>query len=118
MDFPLGNKELRIGILGMTEGNGHPYSWSAMFNEYEKEPMEDCGFPVIPRYLEKQAPKTFGIEGAHITCICCTGYAGRDRAEHIAHTRWHPGFLDAMPLGGGKAVNGRLKNHYPKGLRR
>ncbi|MBR7165257.1 MAG: Gfo/Idh/MocA family oxidoreductase, partial [Clostridia bacterium] len=73
-----------IGILGMTEGNGHPYSWSAMFNGYEREPMEDCGFPVIPRYLEKQPPETFGIEGAHITCICCTGYEGRERAEHIA----------------------------------
>lgn len=82
--FPFGNKELKIGILGMTEGNGHPYSWSAMFNGYEKEPMEDCGFPVIPRYLEKQPPETFGIEGAHITCICCTGYEGRERAEHIA----------------------------------
>ncbi len=82
--FPLGNKELRIGILGMTEGNGHPYSWSAMFNGYEKEAMEDCGFPVIPRYLEKQAPETFGIEGARITCICCTGYEGRERAEHVA----------------------------------
>ena len=82
--FPFGNKELKIGILGMTEGNGHPYSWSAMFNGYEREPMEDCGFPVIPRYLEKQPPETFGIEGAHITCICCTGYEGRERAEHIA----------------------------------
>ena len=82
--FPFGNKELKIGILGMTEGNGHPYSWSAMCNGYEKEPMEDCGFPVIPRYLEKQPPETFGIEGAHITCICCTGYEGRERAEHIA----------------------------------
>ncbi len=82
--FPLGEKELKIGILGMTEGNGHPYSWSAMFNGYDKEAMEDCGFPVIPRYLEKQAPETFGIKGAHITCICCTGYEGRERAEHVA----------------------------------
>ena len=51
MNFPLGDKELRIGILGMTEGNGHPYSWSAMFNGYDPEEMETCGFPVIPRYL-------------------------------------------------------------------
>ena len=92
--FPLGDKELKIGILGMTEGNGHPYSWSAMLNGYEKEPMEDCGFPVIPRYLEKQAPETFGIPGAHITCICCTGYAGRDRAEHIAKASRIPTVYD------------------------
>ena len=92
--FPLGNQEIKIGILGMTEGNGHPYSWSAMFNGYEKEAMEDCGFPVIPRYLEKQAPETFGIEGARITCICCTGYEGRERAEHIAKASRIPTVYD------------------------
>ena len=25
-----------------------------------------------------------------------------DHAGHLAHTRWHPGFLDVMPPGGGK----------------
>ena len=47
---------IKIGILGFTEGNGHPYSWSAMFNGYDPAEMETCGFPVIPRYLEKQEP--------------------------------------------------------------
>lgn len=28
-EFPLNKKELKIGILGYTEGNGHPYSWGA-----------------------------------------------------------------------------------------
>ena len=92
--FPLGNKELRIGILGFTEGNGHPYSWSAMFNGYDKEEMETCGFPVIPRYLEKQPEHTFGIPGAKITCICCTGYADREEAEHIARAAKIPTVYD------------------------
>ena len=92
--FPLGDKELRIGILGFTEGNGHPYSWSAMFNGYDKEEMETCGFPVIPRYLEKQPPATFGIPGAKITCICCTGYAEREEAEHIARAAKIPTVYD------------------------
>lgn len=82
--WPLGNKDLRIGILGMTEGNGHPYSWSAMFNGYDQAAMALCPFPVIPEYLFKQPPHTFGIEGARITHICCTGYARRDEAERIA----------------------------------
>ena len=30
-------KEIRIAMLGMVDGNGHPYSWSAMFNGYNKE---------------------------------------------------------------------------------
>ena len=92
--FPLGNKELRIGILGMTEGNGHPYSWSAMFNGYDPVEMETCGFPVIPRYLEKQPKETFGIPGAKITCICCTGYAEREEAEHMARAALIPTVYD------------------------
>lgn len=39
-NFPIDKKEIKIGILGYTEGNGHPYSWSAMFNGYNKEIME------------------------------------------------------------------------------
>lgn len=92
--FPLGDKFLRIGILGFTEGNGHPYSWSAMFNGYNKEEMETCGFPVIPRYLEKQPESTFGIPGAKITCVCCTGFADRSEAEHIARAANIPTVYD------------------------
>jgi len=83
-NFPLGDKELRIGILGMTEGNGHPYSWSAMFNGYTKEYMDLCEFPVIPGYLYKQPAHTFGIPGAKITHICCTGFADIEEARKMA----------------------------------
>lgn len=38
----------------MSEANGHPYSWSAIFNGYNSEAMKDCPFPVIPEYLSKQ----------------------------------------------------------------
>ncbi len=81
---PLGNKELRIGILGMTEGNGHPYSWSAMFNGFDPAEMAKCPFPVIPAYLSKQPPETFGMPGAKITHICCTGWKEREEAENVA----------------------------------
>ena len=84
-EFPLKKKEIRIGILGYTEGNGHPYSWSAMFNGYNKEIMEkECPFPVIPDYLGKQPKHTFGIDNAKITHICCTGFEGIERAKHVA----------------------------------
>ncbi len=62
-------KEFKIAMLGMVEANGHPYSWSAMFNGYNKEAMENCGYPVIPRYLEKEPEENFGIRGAKITHI-------------------------------------------------
>lgn len=94
MSFPLGDKELRIGILGMTEGNGHPYSWSAMFNGYDPEEMAKCPYPVIPVYLGKQPKDTLGIPGAKITCICCTGWQERDEAEGIAKAALIPEVLD------------------------
>ncbi|MDT0686575.1 Gfo/Idh/MocA family oxidoreductase [Autumnicola psychrophila] len=47
-------KKLKIGVIGMSEGNGHPYSWSAIFNGYDPEAMKDCPFHVIPEYLSKQ----------------------------------------------------------------
>ena len=27
---------LRIGVIGLSEGNGHPYSWSAIINGFDK----------------------------------------------------------------------------------
>lgn len=60
---------LRLGVIGLSEGNGHPYSWSAIFNGYDPVSMENCGFPVIPRYLEKQRWPQDVISGAKVTHI-------------------------------------------------
>jgi len=47
-------EKLKLGIIGMSEGNGHPYSWGAIFNGYNDEYMKHCEFPVIYDYLSKQ----------------------------------------------------------------
>lgn len=48
----------------MSEGNGHPYSWSAIFNGYDRDAMAMCPFPAIPEYLgERSWPEDF--LGAH-----------------------------------------------------
>lgn len=60
---------MKIGIIGISEGNGHPYSWSAIFNGYNPEAMENCGFPVIPRYLEQQSWPHSCIPNAEVTCV-------------------------------------------------
>ncbi|WP_090139150.1 Gfo/Idh/MocA family oxidoreductase [Limnohabitans sp. DM1] len=60
---------LRLGVIGLSPGNGHPYSWSAIFNGYNSSAMEGCGFPGIPRYLEKQNFPEDGIQGAQVTHI-------------------------------------------------
>ena len=59
---------LRIGIVGLSEGNGHPYSWSAIFNGFDK--TKECPFEVIPEYLGQQSfPKDFLSDLGKVTHI-------------------------------------------------
>ena len=67
--LPIQKPEIRLAMLGMVEGNGHPYSWSAIFNGYDRDEMAKCPFPVIPVYLTKQPAGTFGIPGVRVTHI-------------------------------------------------
>lgn len=60
---------LRFAMLGMTEGNGHPYSWSAIFNGYDKEAMSNCPFAGIPAYLGQQPESEFREFNARITHV-------------------------------------------------
>jgi len=60
---------MRLGLLGISEGNGHPYSWGAIINGYDREKMEKCGFPVIPRYLETRNWPADRICNAQITSV-------------------------------------------------
>lgn len=60
---------LRLGVIGFSAGNGHPYSWSAIINGYSPELMAHCGFPVISQYLaEKNWPEA-RIPGAEVTHV-------------------------------------------------
>ena len=62
--------KLKFGIIGLSEGNGHPYSWAAIFNGYNLEKMKGCGFPVIPEYLEQQKyPNDFLSEIATVSHV-------------------------------------------------
>lgn len=75
---------IKLAMLGCTSGNGHPYSWSAMFNGYDRERMtRECPFAGIPQYLNKEPAETLTIPGAKVTHICCTGDGGFT-AEHVA----------------------------------
>lgn len=60
---------LKLGIIGLSEGNGHPYSWSAIFNGYNYEAMESCGYPIIPSYLKQQNWPECRIKNAQVTSI-------------------------------------------------
>ena len=61
--------EIRLAMLGMIEGNGHPYSWSAIVNGYDPEKMKNCPYPVIAQYLGKQPIESVRISGARVTHV-------------------------------------------------
>ncbi|HOF88820.1 MAG TPA: Gfo/Idh/MocA family oxidoreductase [Armatimonadota bacterium] len=97
---------LRLGMLGCTAGNGHPYSWSAIFNGYDRERMtRECPFPGIPQYLNQQPPETLRIPDARVTHIHCAGDGGFT-AEHVAACSHIPRVVDdpAAMLGAVDAV--------------
>lgn len=62
-------EKLKLAMLGMVDGNGHPYSWSAICNGYDEGFMSECPYPVIPQYLGKQPKETLQIPGVEVTHI-------------------------------------------------
>lgn len=70
-------------MIGLSPGNGHPYSWSAIFNGYDPAAMEECGFPVIPRYLEEQKFPQDTIAEAEVTHVWTQDV---NLSTHIAKT--------------------------------
>ncbi|WP_397383760.1 Gfo/Idh/MocA family oxidoreductase, partial [Prosthecobacter sp.] len=64
-----GRKELRLAMLGMIEGNGHPYSWSAIVNGFDPAAMAQCPYPAILNYLGKQRVEEVRIPGARVTHV-------------------------------------------------
>ena len=74
-------EKIKLGIIGMSQGNGHPYSWAAICNGFNAEFMKDCPFPVIPQYLTAEKyPEAF-IKDAEVTHIWTQE---RRISEHIA----------------------------------
>lgn len=58
---------LRLGIVGLSEGNGHPFSFSAIINGYSDADFAKTGWPVIHRYLRRRDPSEFGFHGVKVT---------------------------------------------------
>ncbi len=68
--FPIQNKKIKLAMLGMTEGNGHPYSWSIIINgRYNAEALAKCPYPSIIDYISKQPKNTLGIKDVEVSHV-------------------------------------------------
>lgn len=63
------SKKLKIGLIGYSQDNGHPFSFSAIINGYNKNYFYLN--PIIPinDYLGKQSADKFGIGNLQITHV-------------------------------------------------
>lgn len=105
---------VRLGLIGLSPGNGHPYSWSAICNGYDRDEMSRCGFPVIPEYLSRQdwpAAKLPDVEVTHVWTQERSLSEHIARAARIAHVVDRPeemlGRIDALLLARDDAENHR-----------
>jgi hypothetical protein len=84
--------DIKLAMLGMVEGNGHPYSWTAIINgKYDAKVMADCGYPVIPEYLGAAPKEELGIPGAKVTHIWCDDATD---AEKVAKATFIPNVVE------------------------
>lgn len=60
---------IKLGIIGMSPGNAHPYSWSSIINgKYDGGEINRIGYPGVTDYLNAHR-EGLGIEGAKVTHV-------------------------------------------------
>lgn len=85
MTFPLGDGPIRLAMLGMVEGNGHPYSWSIIINgRFDAAALARCPYPVIADYIGKAPPAMLGLKGAEVTHVWTDDPADAPRVAETA----------------------------------
>lgn len=58
---------VKLGVIGISDGNGHPFSFSAIINGYDDEGMKNSGWEVIYRYLLTRDSSEFGLGNVQVT---------------------------------------------------
>lgn len=59
--------DIELGVVGISEGNGHPYSFASIVNGYDPEAFVTADWDVILRYLEERDASEFGFDGVEVT---------------------------------------------------
>lgn len=82
---------LKLGVIGLSKGNGHPYSWSAICNGYDHTKMLSCGFDVIPQYLSEHQWPEAKLPNVIVTHIWTQS---RDISESVSQASLIPNIVD------------------------
>ena len=60
---------IKLGMIGISEGNGHPFSFSSIINGFNPKEMKNSGWDVIHDYLKERDESEFGFKGVKITHV-------------------------------------------------
>lgn len=60
---------ISLGIVGVSPGNGHPFSFSAIINGYDPEGLASAGWDVIYEYVRKRDASEVGFDNARVTHV-------------------------------------------------
>lgn len=106
---------IRIGLIGYNEGNGHPYSFSAIINGYDSDKMRKCPYSVIYHYLEARPKTEVNLEGMMVTHVWCpdrsiaTDIAECSKIDHVVeHYEDMANEVDAVII-----ARDDVESHYP-----
>jgi predicted dehydrogenase len=89
---------LKVGIMGLSEGNGHPFSFSAIINGFDEEGLRRSGWQVIYNYVRERHPSEFGFDDMQVTHVWTQEYEQTRRLQaacNIPHTVQDPADLVA-----------------------
>ncbi len=60
---------LDVGMVGVSPGNGHPFSFSAIVNGYDAAGLRQSGWDVIYDYVRERPPSEFGFDGVRVSHV-------------------------------------------------
>ncbi|MBA7556174.1 hypothetical protein ES705_48873 [subsurface metagenome] len=60
---------IKIGMIGISKGNGHPFSFSSIVNGFNSIEMKKSGWKVIYDYLKERDESEFGFNKVKVTHV-------------------------------------------------
>jgi len=60
---------IQIGMVGVSPGNGHPYSFSSIINGYDPDGLAHAGWDVIYNYVRERDRSEVGFDDAAVTHV-------------------------------------------------
>src|SRR3989339_1790419 len=83
---------IKLGIIGSNEGNGHAFSYSAIFNGYDPEALaKQCPYELIREYLPREHGNENLLDSAKVTHIWTQD---KKLSENIAAVSLIPNIVD------------------------